>query len=60
MKQNSFKFHPSIFCPLCNATSNLVTDPETIETICVNCGSINTNDELQDIDCLFQYNLYYL
>jgi transcription initiation factor TFIIB len=49
MSQNFTDSHHSILCPLCNATTSLITDQETIETICINCGGIITNDELQDL-----------
>lgn len=50
MNQKSFETYAPIICPLCkSATTTLITDQETRETICTNCGSILTNDKLQEM-----------
>lgn len=49
MKQKSFESCASIICPLCSSTTTLITDQDTRETICTNCGSILTSDKLQDL-----------
>jgi transcription initiation factor TFIIB len=49
MNQKSFESCASIICPLCNSTTTLITDQDTRETICINCGSILTSDKLQDL-----------
>lgn len=39
----------SIICPLCNTSTNFITDQESTETICINCGYIITNHKIQDL-----------
>jgi len=41
------KAYPSIICPLCNTPSNVITDHESGESICINCGGI-TNIKFED------------
>lgn len=50
MNQKTTKFNTSIICPVCNIPSNVITDHESRESICINCGSILANDKLQNMN----------
>ena len=35
--------YSSILCPLCNRHTNIITDQESGEIVCINCGSVVTD-----------------
>jgi transcription initiation factor TFIIB len=39
------KSQPSVICSLCNKPTNIITDHELLENICMNCGSIIINKD---------------
>lgn len=54
-KQDTISLHPKIVCPNCNNsniptnnTSNIITDPESGEIICSNCGLVVSSEKAQD------------
>jgi transcription initiation factor TFIIB len=49
MGQNFNNTFSSIVCPLCNTFTNLITDQESTETICTNCGFTLPDDIMQNL-----------
>src|SRR5919107_1727532 len=47
MSQELINSYSSILCPLCNKQTDIITDQESGEIVCVNCGSVIT-DKAQD------------
>ena len=54
-KQDTISLHPKIVCPNCsnsnittNNASNIITDPESGEIICSNCGLVVSTEKAQD------------
>jgi len=52
MSQKVINSSSLILCSLCNRHTNILTDPESGEIICTNCGSI-INDKVQDIQSIW-------
>ena len=48
MSQKTINSSSLILCSLCNKHTNILTDPESGEIVCTNCGSI-INDKVQEI-----------
>jgi len=48
MSQKIINSSSLILCSLCNKHTNILTDPESGEIVCTNCGSI-INDKVQEI-----------
>ena len=51
MSQKTINSSSLILCSLCNKHTNILTDPESGEIVCTNCGSI-INDKYK------RYNLF--
>ncbi|MDQ4074416.1 MAG: transcription initiation factor IIB [Thermoproteota archaeon] len=47
MNQKVINSYSSVLCPLCNKQTSIITDQESGEVICTNCGSVVT-DKVQD------------
>lgn len=43
MKQELIDSHSSILCSLCNKHTTIITDQESGEIVCINCGSVVTD-----------------
>jgi transcription initiation factor TFIIB len=52
MSQKVINSSSLVLCSLCNKHTNILTDPESGEIICTNCGSI-INDKVQDIQSIW-------
>ena len=52
MSQKIINSSSLILCSLCNKHTNILTDPESGEIVCTNCGSI-INDKVQDIQSIW-------
>lgn len=58
MTQKIRKFHPllsSTICPLCKVVTNSITDQQSTEIICINCGSV-IDDKLLDTPILKDFS----